>query len=184
MFKGPTPWLFVLTLVLAGWLGTVYYEDLVQLAQASANSLPKPLPSASVEGWVNTNSPPTTADLKGKWVLVDHWATWCGPCIQSMPEMVQLNREWKPRGVFIIGITPETSEAVPAIEKVIESFPGFEWPVAYGGEQAQQLAGISAYPTVQLYSPDGKLAWEGHPVELRQALNEHVGGSKPMASVN
>jgi len=44
-------------------------------------------------------------DVKGKIVLVDFWATWCGPCVMSIPELVDLQEKYKSKGVVVVGIT-------------------------------------------------------------------------------
>ena len=117
--------------------------------------LPAPLPTANVEGWTNTPGPLTADDLKGHWVVVDCWATWCGPCRVLLPEMAEFRERWPE--VMVIGITPETSEDLETIEDTIDSVEGFTWPVAYGGEAYFEKYGIQMIPALMLYSPEGKL---------------------------
>ncbi len=58
----------------------------------------------AVEAWVN-GEPLTDADLKGKVVLLDFWAVWCGPCIQTFPHLRSLQEEYGDKGLVIIGLT-------------------------------------------------------------------------------
>ena len=51
------------------------------------------------------------ADYSGKVLLVNLWATWCGPCRNETPELVKLNKEFQPRGVEIVGLSTENPEA-------------------------------------------------------------------------
>src|SRR4051794_4166692 len=50
-----------------------------------------------------------SADLKGKVVVVDFWATWCVPCRSEIPEYNKLREKWKDRGVEFVGVTFESS---------------------------------------------------------------------------
>jgi len=57
-----------------------------------------------VEAWVN-GSPVSDSDLKGKVVLLDFWAVWCGPCIATFPHLIEWNKEYGDKGLVIVGLT-------------------------------------------------------------------------------
>jgi thiol-disulfide isomerase/thioredoxin len=65
-----------------------------------------------------TGSPIKLADYNGKVLVVNLWATWCGPCRLEIPELVKLNKEFRSRGLEIVGLSTEdpevTAESVPA----------------------------------------------------------------------
>jgi thiol-disulfide isomerase/thioredoxin len=171
MLKNPLPWLLLLAVVLGAWLWMVLFRD-VKFEVA----LPAPLPPASVEGWVNTSAPLKKSDIEGKWVVVDYWATWCGPCVASFPEMVRLRDEWKDKGLVVVGITSDTSAEMDKIKALMKKINGFDWPVAYGGEEAFALNGVSGIPHIDLFNPEGKRVWNGHPAQLEDILVQHIGG--------
>jgi len=110
------------------------------------------------------------ADLKGKVVLVDFWATWCVPCIKVMPEIKKLHDEFHDRGFEIIGISLDSDK-----EK-LESFlakEGIKWPQYFDGagwenEIARQY-GIESIPATFLIGADGLIAATDSPVETLYA---------------
>lgn len=64
----------------------------------------KPAPEIQAEDWVNS-SPLKLAALKGKPVVIDFWATWCGPCRQVIPTLVKSYDQYKDKGLVVIGFT-------------------------------------------------------------------------------
>lgn len=62
----------------------------------------QPMPPFELEDWRNGELTPQ--DLQGKIVLVDFWATWCGPCIATIPKRNQLQADYADRGVVVLGI--------------------------------------------------------------------------------
>ena len=69
--------------------------------------------------------------MKGKVVLVDFWAAWCGPCIASLPEVVELYNEFHDKGFEIVGINLDKQQ--PAMEQVINRFK-MPWPQYFDGK--------------------------------------------------
>jgi thiol-disulfide isomerase/thioredoxin len=73
----------------------------------------------------STGKPISLADLKGQIVLVNFWASWCGPCRQEMPILEQLNTKYHNKGVALIGVNvePDSAAANTWLKATPVSFP-------------------------------------------------------------
>lgn len=76
----------------------------IESARALSAMIGKPAPAIDPMEWVN-GEPETIDSLKGKVVLLDFWAVWCGPCIATFPHLKHLDAEYGPKGLTIIGVT-------------------------------------------------------------------------------
>jgi thiol-disulfide isomerase/thioredoxin len=98
------------------------------------------------------------ADYRGKVVLVDFWATWCGPCVAGMPEIIELYNTRHEQGFEIVGISFDSDKE--ALEKYVSEndipwvqfFDGKGWDNEYGRQY-----GINAIPTMWLVGRNGKV---------------------------
>jgi thiol-disulfide isomerase/thioredoxin len=120
-----------------------------------------PLPPLQAAGWLNTDSPLTTADLAGKVVLVDYWATWCGPCMKGVPALIQFNNRFREAGVLVVGLTRESGPATEQVKNVAET-RGMVWPIGYGADLTFNMMGVNSIPTYVLYDRSGVSVWGGH----------------------
>lgn len=95
-------------------------------------------------------------DLRGKIVIVDFWATWCGPCIKEIPDLNAIMAEHDPDKVAVLGITIQ-SGSKEDVAPFLEDF-GIEYPVVMGDEAVENgFGGIIGYPTKFIVSPDWKI---------------------------
>lgn len=94
------------------------------------------------------------ADYKNKIVIVDFWATWCGPCRRGIPDLVALQNEYK-KDVVIIGISVDRDKkAVPPFVKEYK----INYPIVYADAAiTEQYGGIQAIPTSFIIGRDGKI---------------------------
>jgi thiol-disulfide isomerase/thioredoxin len=95
------------------------------------------------------------ADYKGKWVLVNFWATWCPPCLEEIPDLVSLH-ENKKNNLVVLGIAMDyrnPKDVVAFAEQQMISYP-----IILGDyEMAAQIGQIKGLPTTYLYNPQGKV---------------------------
>lgn len=77
------------------------------------------------------------SDYKGKVVLLNFWATWCAPCRAEMPDLVKWQREYKSKGLQVIGVTYPPEE-LAEVREFIKSVK-VNYPVALGGEQTKAM---------------------------------------------
>ncbi len=118
-------------------------------------------------------------DFKGKIVVVDFWATWCGPCMAEAPHMVQINKTYSADGLQILGVSLDTDRQ-NMMDVAKQS--GFEWPQIFGGQnwdspQAKSW-GIHSIPCTFIIGPEGTVLWTGHPGNgideaIKKAFKEH-----------
>jgi thiol-disulfide isomerase/thioredoxin len=92
-------------------------------------------------------------DFKGKVVLIDFWATWCGPCRMVRPQVVQLYAKYKDRGLVVLSVTGEDRKTVEGFEKTQSA----KLPVYLDGESnfARSFQ-VTAIPTLVVIDKNGK----------------------------
>ncbi len=99
--------------------------------------------------------PLTLAAAHGKVVLLNFWATWCGPCREEIPDLIELQTKYKDR-LQIIGISVDDDEA-EVVKKVVDE-TGINYPVAMSSPEVRmQYGGIGALPTSFVLDTEGRV---------------------------
>jgi peroxiredoxin len=95
------------------------------------------------------------ADYKGKVVLLNFWATWCGPCKVEIPEFVQLYSQYKDRGFVILGVLANDTPSKDQLRAFMDEYK-MAYPVMYSNDEIESAFGsVWALPTSFLISRDG-----------------------------
>jgi len=129
-------------------------------------------------GLVLTNSAGEATTLKdqlaGKQaLLIDFWASWCGPCMQLMPALKKKAAELAPHGIVVVGMNKDDENAEAVAAKVRdEQGIDFPWLVEPRERPFSSLLEIDSIPRMILVAPDGAVLYNGHPQDpaLYEAL--------------
>src|SRR6202453_1952711 len=96
------------------------------------------------------------SDFRGKAVLLNFWATWCGPCKIEMPWFVDLQKQYGPQGLQIVGVAMDDASKED-IAKFAKDM-GVNYPILIGKESVgDQYGGVNALPETFIIGRDGKI---------------------------
>lgn len=118
----------------------------------------------------------TLSGYKGKWVLVNYWATWCPPCLEEIPDLIALH-ENKKNNLVVLGVALDYRSA----KQVTEFADGLlvTYPIILGNPQiTNQIGPVSGLPTTYLFNPEGKMVAQQVGAITRQAVESYIDGNK------
>lgn len=147
-------------------------------------------PTLDIEHWVQDGDgkfPTVTKFEDGKVYMVEFWATWCGPCIASMPHIVEMQNEFGDRGFQVISISDEDLETVDGfLEREVRGKEGMTYrdltkayclttdPDGSAQKDYMRAAGQNGIPTAFLVGKTGEIEWIGHPMDNLDNVIEQV----------
>ena len=130
-------------------------------AAASSANLPDvpPLSTTDLEG-----RPVSLADYRGKVVLLNFWATYCGPCKIEMPWLIEFTQKYSGRGLVVLGVSMDDnpkSDVPPWLKEqkfeVNDVAATVNYPLLVGNDEIGEKFGVFGLPTTLLISRDGKI---------------------------
>jgi thiol-disulfide isomerase/thioredoxin len=122
---------------------------------------------------LRTGKPVELRTLRGKWVYLEFWATWCGPCHKAMEELKAFVEKqpdsWRKQVVVLIVSVDQDKEVVlPHLQRRgWDKFALYAWDE---GQRAAQQYGVEGIPTAFLIDPQGKVVWAGNPLTRQQEI--------------
>ncbi len=159
----------IIVLTVAAFIGITIYADHATrlprrpgLAVAASSVADKPAPDLTLKDLDGKDV--SLADLRGKVVFVNFWATWCEPCQDEIPSLIDLQNKYGSKGFTVIGIAMDDegkSMVGPYVAKEKYDVNGqkllINYPIVIGtDEAADKFGGIMGYPTSFLISRSGK----------------------------
>jgi cytochrome c biogenesis protein CcmG/thiol:disulfide interchange protein DsbE len=96
------------------------------------------------------------AEHRGQVVLVNYWATWCGPCWEETPGLVRLSRELGPKGLAVVGVSIDQGGRAK-VKEFVDEFH-VPYPVAFPEPMSQMAMGMEGVPTTVLVDREGRVA--------------------------
>ena len=133
---------------------------------------------------------------RGKYVLVDFWATWCGPCVAELPNVLENYEKYHDKGFDVLAISLDggreaTAESIAATRQSVANFMESQklpWKTLYSTDPEATgwkhpmatLLGISGIPFAMLVDPEGKvISFNARAENLGELLKEHLGPDAP-----
>jgi thiol-disulfide isomerase/thioredoxin len=126
-------------------------------ALAVAAALGAAFPARAFDLVDTSGKPQRLADFKGRWVVLNFWATWCVPCIQEIPEIAAFRREHPEVAVIGVAIDVDDAAKVRAFAKKV----GHDYPLVLSDDAVEKQVGEpKALPTTRIYDPSGKVVYD------------------------
>lgn len=147
--------IFIISTLILSFSSLVNAQESNNGKQIWADSfLNKKAPELYVQEWLSA-----APETKGKFVLIDFWATWCGPCRKAIPELNEFAKKFKD-DLVVIGISNEPRETIEKMKSpVIEYYSGRD-----ASKRMHSALNIKGIPHVILIDPAGTIIWEGFPL--------------------
>lgn len=150
-------------------------------------------PALDVEHWVQDGEGKFSKVTKfkpGKVYIVEFWATWCGPCIMSMPHIVETQKKYADKGVQVVSISDEPldtveeflerelpprlageSEEIKSFRELTKSYCLTTDPDGSSSKDYMEAARQNGIPCAFIVGKDAKVEWIGHPMEMDEPLD-------------
>ncbi|TYL70267.1 TlpA disulfide reductase family protein [Bradyrhizobium cytisi] len=148
--------------------------------------LASPAPSLKVENWLRGE--PLTNFEPGKLYIVEFWASWCDPCVEAMPHLIELQAKYKDEGLEVVAVA--ASEEAPTADQarakldawLTEKLSNLNYRIGFDstGEMNKLWMDASSsggVPTSFVVDRDGHIAFIGHPIDIDDVLPKIINGT-------
>ncbi|MBS0298881.1 MAG: TlpA family protein disulfide reductase [Proteobacteria bacterium] len=111
------------------------------------------------------------ADYKGRWVLVNFWATWCPPCLKEIPDLIALHEQRQ--DLIVIGIAMDVDD--PKVVMDFVQSMSIPYPIVLGNRKiASQLDEVSLLPSTYFFDPQGNPAARQQGIISRESIEQFI----------
>jgi len=118
------------------------------------------------------------ANYKGKWVLVNYWATWCSPCLEEVPDLVNLYDHRRKKDLMVIGVVFDY-ESVPSVKAYVDDML-VSYPIVLGDDSVTtQIGAADVMPTTFIYNPQGELVKIKRGLLTKAYIEKIIGQNQP-----
>lgn len=142
------------------------FSSVLLASTAAGQGVGSKLPPIELEGFTQTPAK-TFSDYSGRAVMFEFFAYWCGPCAASVPHVNEIQKEWGPKGLSVIGVT---DESVSLTEPWISANKA-EYAYAYDkGGKLSGFFGVDSIPRAVVVDATGTVLFNGHPASLDESV--------------
>ncbi len=153
----PLFWFVLAAVAAGGWFGVPWAMHRAAMAILEARAPVVGNEAPNFEAQTATGGTVRVSELQGKVVLINFWATWCGPCKLETPWFVEFQEKYQARGFTVLGVSMD-DDGWPVVKPWLQA-EKVRYPVVLGNEDiSRQYGGVEALPTTFLVGRNGKIA--------------------------
>lgn len=153
--------------------GSIFVEDLGESIDSSR--VGRYLPILTARSLDGSTTVCVNDSIKGKYTFIDFWGTWCGPCMASLPKLIELREKTRQRDdVAIVGIAIENEHGVEKLQTLVKE-QSISWLNVWTDLENKQIGstpqgkmGVSVYPTYVIVDNTGKIVFSSTDQECRE----------------
>jgi thiol-disulfide isomerase/thioredoxin len=114
-------------------------------------------------------------ELRGKWIVVNYWASWCKPCFMEIPELNKLSKTYKDKNVVVFGVSFDRFDSIDTLRPIVKKM-GIQFPVLTTDPAAGLGISLpSVIPATYVINPKGEVQAELLGLQTQQSLANVIG---------